>query len=540
MNLKRIEDNFVATADRKNAIGRKGMVSAAFPEAAEAGAEVLRQGGNAIDAACATSFVLGVVEPQGSGLGGQSMGIMHVNGRTVCIDGSTPVPALAYADAFDPDAEAAIGHKATTVPGTVAFWGYLHRHYGRVPWRELLQPAIRAARAGYRMTAYQHSIQNYGFEWFLREASQSGTRLFLADGPRPIPVGTLCQQPALADTLQHLADHGAEAFYTGEIAQTIDADMRHYGGFLRLADLAAIPWPTERAVISSQFRGMDVCTTPPPTAGVTLLQALALVERLSAEWHEFTDLERARLLVETYRRLFQLREASAYHPQLKPLDLDQALDPIWLGALAQAVLAQKDVLPTQPQVKRGGETTQISVVDSDGNAIGVSQSLYFMYGAFAACEPLGFMYNDYLTRFEKRDASHPFYLRPGAIPWTSVAPALLFDEGELWFVVGTPGAERIFSAMSGFFLELFDGSHSLATAMSRPRLHCDADGKAYVESADKRTDLSDYLAQCGYKVKRYPGHDFSFGGVHAVMRCRTRPEFHGSADPRRDGIAIGV
>lgn len=146
MDFARIENAFSPSDNRKSAIGRNGVIAAAFPEAVAAGAAVLRAGGNAVDAACAANFVLGVCEPQGSGLGGQSMGLLHFGGRTMAIDGSTPVPALAHAAAFVPDAEAAIGHKATTVPGTVAFWGYLNRRFGRMPWHELLQPAIAVAR----------------------------------------------------------------------------------------------------------------------------------------------------------------------------------------------------------------------------------------------------------------------------------------------------------------------------------------------------------------------------------------------------------
>ncbi len=540
MDFARIENAFSPSDDRKSAIGRNGVIAAAFPEAVAAGAAVLRAGGNAVDAACAANFVLGVCEPQGSGLGGQSMGLLHFGGRTTAIDGSTPVPALAHAAAFVPDAEAAIGHKATTVPGTVAFWGYLNRRFGRMPWHELLQPAIAVAREGYRMTPYQRSIQVMALPWFRQEASQTGARLFLAHGNAPVPVEKLIKQPRLAETLAHLAEEGPEAFYLGDIATAIDADMRRYDGFLRRADLAAIPWPVEREPLTMQFRGLRMVTTPPPTAGITLLQALALVERLSAEWSHYTPVARERILVEMYRQLFRLRTKSAYHPTLRPLDMAEALDPARLDALAQSVRDTTAVFPAPAHTQRSGETTQISVIDGDGNGIAVSQSLYFMYGAFAANEDLGFMYNDYLTRFEKRDESHAYYLRPGAIPWTSVAPALLFDGDALWLAVGTPGAERIFSAMSTVFLDLFDGSHSLVNALSLPRLHCDADGTACVELAAQRGDLVRLLAESGYRVREYPGYDFTFGGFHAALRCRTRQEFHGAADIRRDGIAIGV
>ena len=158
-NLEKIEKSFQITKDHKFSESKKGMVSSAFPEATKAGVEMLKKGGNAIDAACATALALGVCEPQASGIGGQSMGIVHFNGKTICIDGSTRSPSLAIPRKFKNQSERSLGYKATTVPSTVAVMGFLNEKYGNLDWAHILKPAIRIAKKGYRITQLQHDLQ---------------------------------------------------------------------------------------------------------------------------------------------------------------------------------------------------------------------------------------------------------------------------------------------------------------------------------------------------------------------------------------------
>ena len=157
MRINRVEGRFRADADEKSTESLLGMLATAHPEATRAGVEMLEQGGNAIDAACAAGIASGVCEPQASGLGGQSIGLIHFGGRTFAVDGSSRVPSLSHIDRMSPGDEL-VGHRATTVPSTLATYAWLHEHYGRLPWRELLAPAIRIAREGYRITELQHTL----------------------------------------------------------------------------------------------------------------------------------------------------------------------------------------------------------------------------------------------------------------------------------------------------------------------------------------------------------------------------------------------
>ena len=174
MKPSKIEAQFQPTDDKKCAAGENGMVATAFPEATQAGVEILEKGGNAIDAACAAAFALGVCEPQASGIGGQSTAIMHVDGKTIAIDGSSRVPSLAHIEQFNNKSERAIGYRATTVPSTVAVIGHLNFRYGKLKWLDILQPAIRIAREGYRITKLQCDLQARELEKFLSVPSQSG------------------------------------------------------------------------------------------------------------------------------------------------------------------------------------------------------------------------------------------------------------------------------------------------------------------------------------------------------------------------------
>ncbi len=241
---------------------------------------MLAQGGNAIDAACAVGLALGVCEPQASGLGGQSTGLVHYEGRTFAVDGSSRAPSLAHRSQLEDPERLRVGYRATTVPSTPATYGWLHRQYGRLDWGTVVEPAIRTARQGYPITQLQHDLQERERENFLAVPSHSGARYFLADGRESHPVGSCFKQPEVAGVLELIASAGVEAFYHGDIASQIDADMRANDGLLRADDLALIPWPIERRPLARRYRGYLIKTMPPPGAGRTLLLVFLMLNYL--------------------------------------------------------------------------------------------------------------------------------------------------------------------------------------------------------------------------------------------------------------------
>ncbi|MFC1608357.1 gamma-glutamyltransferase family protein [Candidatus Latescibacterota bacterium] len=543
MIIHKIEDSFNPTEDEKCAVAKKGMVSSAFPEATMAGVEMLENGGNAVDAACATAFALGVCEPQSSGIGGQSMAILHINGKTLAIDGSTRAPSLAHLDRFK-KGERTTGYKATTVPSTVAVLGHLNFRYGRLPWSEILQPAIRIARDGYRITELQSKQQENKIDQFLKIPSKSGARYFLKGISKQYNPGDLFIQSDLGDLLEYLAVNGAKFFYEGRVAQQIEEDMRANDGLLRAEDLALIPWPIERKPLKRRYRDVSISTIPPPAAGRTLLLVLMMLNNLPPRFLKSTEFETSHFLAETFRKAFRQRTQRPFDPNYYPQNSNKTM--LSRDFARKLSMSIRDIIDPElpfldpPDVEEEGETTHLSAMDNDGNAVGITQSIELVYGSKAAAEGLGFLYNNYMLAFDVNDASHPYYLRPNAIPWTSVAPAIVFHKNKPWIVVGSPGSERIYSTVSQFLVHMVDGHHSMGDAMIKPRLHCSVGGIVSLE-ADRFDDgIIDYLQNMGYKIDKREDYSFFLGAIHAVMRCQSMEGFQGVAEIRRDGIAAGV
>lgn len=542
MNLNKIEGRFEATGDRKCSISEKGMVATAFPEATQAGVEMLRKGGNAIDAACAAALALGVCEPQASGLGGQTHAIMHFRGKTIAIDGSSRVPSLAHGDRIR-KRERFTGYRAATVPSTPAVLGYLHFHYGTLDWPEIMEPAIRIAREGYLITNLQNGLQVRESEAFHSIGGNSGAYYFLKNGLDPYEVGERFCQPDLAGLLERLSAHGVKAFYSGKIAKRIDEDMRENNGFLRLEDLALIPWPIERKPISRKYREVKISTCPPPAAGRTLLLVLQMLKNIPTKFLRKKSPQSYHFIAETFRKAFLNHKERPYDPNIYPQlpDDKKILSRDFARTLSASIRDGIDpTLPLADLYPATSDTTHLSVMDFQGNAIGITQSIELVYGAKVAAEGLGFLYNNYMSSLETQDPSHPYYLRPNAIPWSSAAPFIAFYKNQLWIVAGSPGSERIFSTMSQFLSHIVDGNRSIGEAMMAPRLHCTVGGTLNIESERFDPSIISYLEEGGYKLIHREPFSFYFGAVHAVLKAHTRNHFQGVAEIRRDGIAAGL
>ncbi len=568
MDIEQIESSFRPSRSGKAAYAANGMVASAFPDATGAGVEMLRKGGNAVDAACATAFALGVCEPQASGIGGQSMCIMRVNGKNIAVDGSSRAPSLAHSSIYARrKRRRLLGYRATTVPSTVAVLGKMHERYGRLEWQKILAPAIRIAKRGYRITMLQHSIQKEKLDEFLSVDSGSGARYFLKDGQVPYEVGDRFVQDDLAHTLEAISESGYLSFYHGSIAKQIDADMRANGGLIREEDLAFVPEPIERIPIMRKYRGVSVVTMPPPAAGSTLLLTLMMLNHLPSKFLHGDRPSSYHFMAEAFRKAFLHRVLRPFNPhtydQMQSRHhlqrtfarqmadsihnaMDATLpmiDPIFGGEGDTTHFSVMDSGPLRYHpglVEKEGETTHLSVMDSEGNAVGITQSIELAYGSKAAAEGLGFLYNDYISAFEFSTPTNPFYIRPNGIPWTSVSPALIFYDGQLWMVVGSPGSQRIFSTVTQFLTGMIDGDMPMDRAMDRPRFHCTIGGTISVEEGGFDAAVRRYLEKMGYKLTDRERYSFYHGAIHAAMRLQTRAGFQGVAEVRRDGTAGGM
>jgi gamma-glutamyltranspeptidase/glutathione hydrolase len=540
MNIEKIELGFRSTSDGKCAVAENGMVSTAFPIATDAGVDMLQKGGNAVDAACAAALSLCVCEPQACGLGGQTMSLIHMNHRTVALDGSGPAPAL-FDIAKLRDEDLQIGYRGTTIPTTPAVIGHMHATYGRLKWAIVVEPAIQIARNGYMITRLQHKLQKRELPLFKAVFPRSGARYFLNNRDDPMDVGLHFLQPELAMVLEEIAEHGVKAFYSGRIANMIDADMKANGGFLRAEDLVRIPWPKELSPVRAQYRNLEIASSPPPMSGRNLLFILRILNQFPSYKVPVDTPESAHRLINIFKNVLKLRDrqlvsSKGYKQSDDPLLNDRRL----INSFIQMLTYTKESdLTSNGCGIINGETTHLSVMDKEGNAVGITQSVNMVYGSKAVAEGLGFLYNNYLLDTEPLDSTHPHFLHSGGFPWSFACPTIVFYEGKPWIVTGSPGSERILSTISQFLINIIDGDLPICEAMQLPRLHCSAEGLVSLESDRFDPNIIDYLKEKGHKIESLEPYSFYLGAVHAVLKRRTEKGFQGVAEIRRDGTAKG-
>lgn len=511
------------------AFSKHGMISTAQHLATQAGVEMFRRGGNAIDAAVSAAFALGVCEPQASGLGGQTLMLLHLaeSGKTFALDGSSLAPSRATADALPLEVRQR-GYRATTIPTTPATLDWARREYGTLPLATILEPAIALAEDGFAVSDLLRSLM-------VRERAHlkryNAGAVLLRGGKTPHAAGAELRQPALAETFKQLAKHGIEEFYRGAIARRIHEDMQENHGLLHEDDLARFPQPIVRKALGATFRGWRLRTFPPPGAGRALVEILHVLEQLDPEKVDPDTPDGALLLAEVMRHAAADRDdrpfEANFYPQVskrRMVSVDHAKDVA--GEIRKRFKA----------VKTAGETTHLSAMDEAGNAVALTQSIERVFGSFAMTPDLGFLYNDYMSAYDYSDIAHPYYVRPNTPPWGSVAPSIVFKGKRPWLTIGSPGSERIVTSIAQVLLRL--GSHTPYEAVAAPRMHCSLEGKVSLEASRFRDDIPELLAKAGFTVDERDPFSFYLGCVQLVLR--ERDGFTGVADPRRDGSASGL
>lgn len=506
-----------------------GVVSAATPEAAEAGVEILREGGNAVDAAVAVSLALGVTEPAGSGIGGQSTFIVHPPGaEPFVINGTSFSPAGTPTNAGLADL---VGHRATTIPSNLKVLAFAWQHYGSgsISWPRLVEPAIRYATDGYLMGRFRHRA----LQRWVHTIRKNGpaTKLLLApDGSIP-EEGVLVRNPTLTKTLQRIAEYGAEDFYTGQIAQQIADDMAINGGWLTLDDLRQMADPPVLQPVRGAYRGWDIYSLPPPASGWVVLMALNILE-------EAPEGDLATMGARRLQWLAQALSVAHRHRLIRPVP--DLVD--YHGSVAQKTGKDRAKKLFRTLVQAGsGETTHFSIADEDGCMVGVTQSLNAYFGARTAHRDLGFLYNDYMREFWANVAS-PYALRPGGMPYSSMSATVVARGGQPALVLGSPADERIISAVVQVISHWIDVGQGIEAAVVAPRLHTLPREEVLLETRPQDPAVILGLERLGYPVHQPLSSLFAgdlnpyFGGVHAVALEEGR--WQGAADPRRDGVAL--
>lgn len=518
-----------------------GMVAAASPEATEAGIRMLREGGNAVDAAVAAAFCLGVTEPQASGLGGQTMGLVYFEeGRkTVAVDGSSRAP-FGIDPTRTPSRPAKAGLASSTLPSTPAALGYLLETHGLLPLERVLQPAIEAAREGFRVTALLHRLIKREREQLSLDPLASKR---LLPGGEPLATGALLAQPELARCLKTLAREDWRDFFMGSVAAEILADMGARGGMLSRVDLAQVPIPIERPALLGRYRRHKLATFPPPGAGRALVEILNILETFAPEEIRMDRPDAHVILAHVFMNALRDRDR-------RPVDADlyaqsrrrRMVDKRYAERIARRIRDLAGLHPAFPPAPpaTAGETTHLCAADADGNVVGITQSIERVFGSKRMNPACGFFYNNYMTTFDYRDMTHPYYLLPGASPWSSVAPTMLFRRGKPWMILGSPGSERIATALAQVITRTVDAGMPLDAAIAAPRMHTGKTGKIQIERSRFDDEVIRALERAGFSLTRRGAYSFYLGCVQAIQLPLSRKDpFLGVADPRRDGTAGG-
>lgn len=533
------------------------MVAAANPLAVEAGADVLRAGGSAADAMIAVQAVLGLVEPQSSGLGGGAFLVWYdaASGEITTLDGRETAPMAATPTLFQDETgaplgffDAVVGGLSVGTPGTPMLLEEAHRRWGTANWSGLFDAAITLADEGFPTSLRLAMLVAEDAE---RLATSDATAAYFLPNGQPLQKGETLRNPAYADTLRAMAADGAAAFYSGEIAEGIVAAVRDAAlpGLLSLDDLSAYQ-VKERDAVCAPYRGAEVCGMGPPSSGgLTVGQILGMLEPYDIAAMGPDSAEAWRLIGDASRLAFADRGRYMADSDFVPVPTAGLLNPAYLAE--RATLLQGD--DSLPEVSAGTppwdhamlladdrsielpSTSQISIVDAAGNALSMTTTIENGFGS-RVMAPGGFLLNNELTDFSfaTQDDGVPIANRvePGKRPRSSMAPTIVLRDGAPVLVVGSPGGSRIIGYVAKTIVAYMDWGMDVQAAVAMPHL-VNRFGTYDVEAGTSAEDLTEPLTALGYEVN---ARDLN-SGLHAIALDENG--LSGGADPRREGIAIG-
>ena len=509
---------------------KRFIVAAAHPLAAEAGAEVLARGGSAIDAAVAVQLVLGLVEPESSGIGGGAF-LLHWSERDKKLrtyDGRETAPAGARRDRFLKDGkpmaflEAAVGGRSIGVPGVLAMLELAHAWHGRLAWRELFTPAIRIAEGGFDVSNRLHGVLER--ERALREDAEARV-LYYPDGR----VATRVINRAYADTLKRLAREGASAMRRGEIAEAVVRAAAARGGDLTLEDMASYR-AVVREPVCAPYRRYRVCSMGPPSAGgIAVLQILGLLERKGFDRTPARSAAALHLFAEAGRLAYADRARYGADPDFVPVPVKALLSPGYLEKRA-ALIGERALRIAPPGDTEASGTSHFSIADAEGNVVSMTTTIEASFGSRVMAR--GFHLNNELTDFDFVPGGAN-QVAPGKRPRSSMAPVIVFDaDGRVRMALGSPGGPWIINFVAKTLVAALDWGLDAQAAIEAPNFG-NRNGPTVLEEGRASAALVEELKARGHEVRLAP----LMSGVHAIERVPGG--WRGGADPRREGAVRG-
>src|ERR1700689_1495553 len=529
---------------KQPASGSRGMVVSNHPLASSAGAEMLAAGGNAIDAAIATLFTLTVVEPMMVGIiGGGMAHIRLADGSHRFIDGQSTVPLSVRPDTYRSKPGAAPhvfdtignenlnGPKAVAVPGSLKAWCETLQRFGTMSLADVMQPAIKHASRGFAATPYLHECITDSVDDMRKDRPISA--IYLPDG-EPLKPGERVVQSEYAETLKHIAQHGAAALYGGPLGDILVDYMKAHGGFIAREDLTSYK-TVERAPIRGDYRGWEILGPPPPPAsGVHIVQMLNILEGYDISAMGFGTAATIHHLAEVLKIAFADRAAASGDPDFIEVPVERLTSKEYASERRRAIDSSRaQRWGAGVQQLEGAHTTRMTAADAFGNVVATTQTINNLFGAKFLIPGLGTVPNNYMNLYDPRPG-HALSMAPGKRVTTSMSPMMALRDGKLVYALGLPGGKRIFPSALQALINLIDHGMSLQEAVEAPRVWTEGNALE-VEFAVPEAVRAE-LRSIGHEVVAMPT---VAGGMNAI-------QFHddgrltGAACWRADGTPIGL
>ena len=540
-------------------IGSKGMVASHNALSSEITAEIMRNGGNAIDAGAALGFALAVTLPRAGNVGGGGFMLIHVAklNKTIAVDFREFAPEAANKNMFfDKNGEVAVmdpsyrfSHKSSAVPGSVAGLAHIVENYGTMTLAEVLEPAIRLARDGIVVTYDLAADLSRSVR--LKNNAAALKKFYKPDGSN-YEVGELFKQPDLAWTLSEIAQNGVDAFYKGSIAEKIVADMEAHNGIITMKDLAAYK-VIEREPVRGTFRDYDIVAVPAPSSGGThVIQMLNILENFPLKEMGPGSAGAIHVTAEAMKLAFADRSKYLGDPDFVDIPTEALINKEYAKSLAAKISMDRatpseEIAPGSLSIYESDETTHYSVVDSEGNMVGNTYTLMFSFGSGVVIEGTGILMNNNLGNFTLRpdipDAfglmgSENNMISPFRRPVSSMSPVLVSKNGTPFLMTGTPGGSKIISANMQMVLNVLEYGMNIGDASVAPRIHHQWYPEELLLEGGISPDTISLLRQKGHKIN-FNKNSAGMGSLQSVMSKDGL--FYGYSDPRRPGAkAVGV
>ncbi|MCS6865260.1 MAG: gamma-glutamyltransferase [Gemmataceae bacterium] len=538
----------VAQPKAETVSSRGGVVVCVSPPAAEVGLSILKNGGNAVDAAVATALAMAVTWPEAGNIGGGGFMMVAVPGREpVCIEYRETAPAKATADMFVKQAIGPYDHRVAGVPGTVRGLALAHEKFGKLPWRQVVQPAVELAEKGFVVNA----VLANGLNRVLNDKNTTNAefkRVYGKSDGTPWQAGDKLILPDLARTLQRIADKGADAFYRGELAELLEKEMIRGGGLITQADLNAYK-AHERKAIHTTFRGYDIYGPPPPSSGgIVLAQMLNILENFDLKKHGRWSPETLHLMIEAMRRAYADRARYLGDPAFTKIPAELTTKQ-YAKKLATSIDLRKatpsaEVAPEIPIDRESDSTTHFSVIDKDGMAVSNTYTLENSYGNRVVVPGAGYLLNNEMTDFNPRPGftsssgligTRPNQVAPGKRMLSSQTPVIVLKDGQPVLITGSPGGRTIINTSLCVVLNVLEFGMPIDEAVSAPRLHHQwFPDVVRFEGVQQHPELVQKLKQLGHRVT-----EARQGDAHSIAIDPQSGIRIGAADKRLDGKAVG-